>query len=219
MKLQADDGLSVVERAECANHIRALGLASCLTVRDLAHWGSEWDYLKVGSGECLNTSLIDAVISDGRPWIISTGGTTKAQCLDIADVAGKSKAQVIICECTSSYPSLPGEIRLGLLSSVLRTLEKLPGSPLKPGYSDHMPNYYMSLAAIALGVIYVEKHLSLEPLASGSNHASSIGAADMKALVTQGRYIRAAMANTEKDVLPREMSTGKLSEYRARYGS
>ncbi len=80
-----------------------------------------------------------------------------------------------------------------------------------------MQSHYMALAAIAIGAVYIEKHLSLSPFADGANHSSSIGPYEFRDMVSEGRSIHEALSHTAKAVLPREVTTGKLSEYRVRY--
>ncbi len=99
VKMQADDGLEMYHKP-FAGYAKNLGMKTALTVRSAGPYPDWPDYLKVGSGECLNTAIIEAVKADGRPWIISTGGTTVEQYIRIRD-----HGPTIICECTSAYPS------------------------------------------------------------------------------------------------------------------
>ena len=206
VKFQADDGLLRWWRFEGIQEAKILGLLTSVTVREEADVEINTDWLKIGSGECLNRGILTAVMRSEKPWIISTGCTTRAEYDEIALFADG-----IMCECVSSYPNEPSEIRLGFLREQIK--ERLMG------YSDHMPDDSMALAAVALGAVYIEKHLSLDPLRRDLNHSSSISPAAFQAMTRKGNGIAAAMKNTEKEVLPREVTTGKLAEYRQKYTS
>ncbi|MGH3087740.1 MAG: N-acetylneuraminate synthase family protein [Rubrobacteraceae bacterium] len=205
MKFQADDGIEG-RHEELIQLANSLGLMTAVTIRnEISIKYRKVDYLKIGSGECLNDSLVRVALDDGRRVIVSTGGTTESELRKI--LSYRAFAPIIVCECVSSYPNHPSEIRLGVLRDNF----------VIKGYSDHMQSYHMSLAAIALGVEYIEKHISLDPMREDANHSSSISPSAFREMVRQGKEIYVALENSKKVVQQREISTGRLTEYRRKY--
>lgn len=220
VKIQADDGFEVETHRYLISRAKEEGLKAYVTIRNESHLlGPVYglvDGYKVGSGECLNRSLVHAALMNeyGKEVIISAGGTTQMEWDEL--MLSKPPVGLTLCECTSSYPNMPDEIRLGFLKNMVEEARK-KDLLARIGYSDHMPNYHMSLAAIALGAQYIEKHLSLDVLRKDENNASSISPIAFMNMVREGREIEAALKNTKKSVLAREITTGKLAYYRRQY--
>jgi len=223
VKIQADDGFSLEDHHHLLSRAKELGIKAYVTIRHESHLGPVYglaDGYKVGSGECLNRRLVHAALMNeyGKEVIISAGGTTQMEWdeLWIPSPMLFPRPALTLCECTSSYPNMPDEIRLGFLKNMVEEARKRNIWAVM-GYSDHMPNYHMSLAAIALGAQYIEKHLSLDVRRKDDNNASSISPVAFRNMVREGREIEAALKNTKKSVLPREITTGKLTYYRRQY--
>ena len=82
-------------------------------------------------------------------------------------------------------------------------LEKAFGVPV--GFSDHSPDNYMDIAAVALGACIIEKHVTLDRTMKGVDHPFSLDPAGMKDLVKGVR-----MAEESLGTFNRNLSTAEL---------
>jgi N-acetylneuraminate synthase len=100
---------------------------------------------------------------------------------------------------TSSYP-MPAE------EANLRMIETLrghyPGVPI--GYSGHERGLQISLAAVTLGAVAVERHITLDRAMWGSDQAASLEPTGFEHLVRDIRVITDAMGDGVKRVFPGE---------------
>jgi sialic acid synthase SpsE len=66
------------------------------------------------------------------------------------------------------------------------------------GLSDHTPDVYTSIAAVALGATCVEKHFTLSRRLYGPDHHASLEPDDLARLVRGVREVEAALGSAEK---------------------
>ena len=147
---------------------------------------------KTGSGEMMNFPLIDRIIKTKKPLIMSTGMAS----LDEIDLAikyflQKSKRNnlLTITNCTSIYPCPNNKVNLGLIKTY-KDKYKIP-----VGHSDHTPDIYSSLGAVALGASVIEKHFTLNKELRGPDYAVSIEPDEMKNLVIGAKKIFLSSGN------------------------
>ena len=106
--------------------------------------------------------------------------------------------QLVVLQCTSAYPAVPGDLNLRVIWSYRRWL----GVVL--GYSGHETGLAPSLAAVALGACLVERHFTLDRGAKGPDHRASLEPDDFKRLVEGIREVEAALGDGVKRCLPSE---------------
>jgi N-acetylneuraminate synthase len=82
--------------------------------------------------------------------------------------------------------------------------DRYPGVPI--GYSGHEPGLQISLAAVALGAVAVERHITLDRTMWGSDHAASLEPEGLRHLVRDIRVIEEAMGDGVKRVFPGELA-------------
>lgn len=135
---------------------------------------------KIASAEIVDLPLIRAVAATGKPMIISTGMATLAE-IDAAVTAAREGGctQLVVLACTAAYPASPDDARL--LS--IPTLEQAFGVPI--GLSDHTAGIGVSVAAVALGAVALEKHVTLERADGGVDSEFSLEPAELRALVVE----------------------------------
>ena len=180
------------------------------TVRGLSWFASPWDepsvdFLedvnvvahKVASASVTDLGLLRALAATGKPVILSTGMSTLAQ-IDLA-VETLGTENLVILHATSTYPLPPEEANLRMIP-VLR--DRYLGVPV--GYSGHETGLQISLAAVALGAVMVERHITLDRAMWGSDHAASLEPTGLEHLVRDIRVIEEAMGDGVKRVFPGE---------------
>jgi len=112
------------------------------------------------------------------------------------DVLGRN--DLILLHATSTYPAMYEELNL----KVIPALAKRFGLPV--GYSGHETGIASSVAAVALGAVMVERHLTLDRAMWGSDQAASLEPNGMNRLVRDIRLVETAFGDGQKRLLERE---------------
>lgn len=154
---------------------------------------------KVASASVTDLPLLRAIAATGKPVILSTGMSTIEE-IDEA-VATLGTERLVMLHATSSYP-MPTE------EANLRTIETLRAryADVPIGYSGHERGLQISLAAVALGAVAVERHITLDRAMWGSDHAASLEPQGLEHLVRDIRIIEEAMGDGVKRVFPGELA-------------
>jgi N-acetylneuraminate synthase len=154
---------------------------------------------KVASACLTDLELLTALRDTGKPIILSTGMSTMEQIDAAIDIVGTD--QLVLMHATSTYPMEPDEANLRMIP-VLR--DRYPGVPV--GYSGHERGLQISLAAIALGAVAVERHITLDRTMWGSDHAASLEPTGLQHLVRDIRVIESSLGDGVKRVFPGELA-------------
>jgi N-acetylneuraminate synthase len=151
---------------------------------------------KIASATLTDESLLRLVHSTGRPVVLSTGMSTLEQIDRAVGLLGVDN--LLITHCTSSYPSPPHELNL----RTIETLRHRYSCPI--GYSGHEVGLPTTVAAVALGACYIERHITLDRALWGSDQAASVEPAGVERLVKYVRVTEAALGDGEKRVYESE---------------
>ena len=159
------------------------------------------DAWKVASGEVGNAALLDAVLADGRPVILSSGMSDLGE-LDRAVARVRAAgAPLTVLQCTSEYPTPPE--RVGL--NVMAELRERYGCDV--GLSDHSGTVWAGVAAAALGATVLEVHVTFSRQAFGPDVPASVTVDELADLVTGVRFVTAALDNpVDKDGLAADLA-------------
>jgi N-acetylneuraminate synthase len=182
------------------------------TLRGLDWFASPWDvpaveFLedlnvvahKVASASVTDLELLAALAATGKPIILSTGMSTLEQIDAAVEVLGTDN--LVMLHATSTYPLPPEEANLRMIDTLA---ERYSGVPI--GYSGHERGLQISLAAVALGAVAVERHITLDRAMWGSDHAASLEPTGFEHLVRDIRIIEQAMGDGVKRVFPGELA-------------
>jgi YrbI family 3-deoxy-D-manno-octulosonate 8-phosphate phosphatase len=151
---------------------------------------------KVASASVADHELLRALAATGKPIILSTGMSTLSEIDAAVEILGTDK--LIMMHATSTYPLPPEEANLRAIT----TLKERYGVPV--GYSGHERGLQISLAAVTLGAVCVERHITLDRTMWGSDHAASLEPSGLEHLVRDIRIIEQAMGDGVKRVFPGE---------------
>jgi N-acetylneuraminate synthase len=154
---------------------------------------------KVASASVTDIELLEALAATGKPIILSTGMSTIDQIDAAVEILGRDK--LVILHATSTYPLPPEEANLRMIPTLA---ERYAGVPI--GYSGHERGLQISLAAVALGAVVVERHITLDRTMWGSDHAASLEPAGLEHLVRDIRIISEAMGDGVKRIFPGELA-------------
>ncbi len=165
---------------------------------------------KFASASLTDHDLIAKVKSTGRPYILSTGMSTMSEITEAVDKFGTDN--LMIAHSTSAYPCPPQELNLRMIQTLM---ELYPETPI--GYSGHETGLATTVAAVALGACFVERHFTLDRAMWGSDHAASVEPQGMQKLVRDIRDVELALGDGIKRVYESEM--GAMKRLRRKSGA
>jgi N-acetylneuraminate synthase len=108
---------------------------------------------KIGSGEVNNLLLLEKIAQTGKPIIISSGMSSFAELDKTTQFLKGKNADFSILQCTTAYPTKPGQYGLNAISE----LKERYNVPV--GFSDHSARIATGIAAVALGAEILEFHV------------------------------------------------------------
>jgi len=145
---------------------------------------------KIASFEVVDIGLIRRVAATGKPMIISTGMATLAEVEEaIATARGAGATEIALLKCTSAYPAPPSEVNLRTVPHMAAAF----GVPV--GLSDHTLGIAVPVAAVALGAVIVEKHLTLRRADGGPDSGFSLEPVEFAEMVAQIRVTEQALGS------------------------
>lgn len=146
-------------------------------------------WIKLPSAAVTDLDTLHAARSSGKPIILSTGGSTWHEIDDAVEALGGCRLTLL--HCCSVYPHTPADARLLVLSE-LRQRYGLP-----TGYSGHEApgSHAVSVAAVALGAVFVERHVTLSRHMWGSDQAASLEPRELAELVREIRVASASLTS------------------------
>lgn len=153
---------------------------------------------KVASASLTDDELLRAMRATGRTVILSTGMSTPKQIRHAVEVLGS--ANIVLCHATSTYPAQAGELNLRMIHTLER---EFPNVPI--GYSGHETGLQTTLAAVALGASFVERHITLDRAMWGSDQAASVEPGGLQRLVRDIRTIEDSLGDGVKKVYESEL--------------
>jgi len=157
---------------------------------------------KVASASLTDDELLRKLRSTGRTIILSTGMSTPKQIRHAVEVLGSEN--ILLCHATSTYPAKAEELNL----RVIHTLQaEYPNVPI--GYSGHETGLQTTLAAVALGAVFVERHITLDRAMWGSDQAASVEPQGLTRLVRDIRTIEESLGDGVKKVYDSEQGPMK----------
>ncbi len=189
-----------------ADHAKARGI----------HWfASPWDvesvdFLedfnvpahKVASASLTDDELLRRLRSTGKTIILSTGMSTPKQIRHAVEVLGSEN--IVLLHATSTYPAKAEELNLRMIHTLQ---SEFPNVPI--GYSGHETGLQTTLAAVALGAVFVERHITLDRAMWGSDQAASVEPQGLVRLVRDIRTITESLGDGVKKVYEGELAAMK----------
>lgn len=157
---------------------------------------------KVASASLTDDELLRALRATGRTVILSTGMSTPKQIRHAVEVLGSDN--ILLCHATSTYPAKAEELNLRVINTLQ---QEYPNVPI--GYSGHETGLQTTLAAVALGAAFVERHITLDRAMWGSDQAASVEPQGLTRLVRDIRTIEASLGDGVKKVYESELGPMK----------
>lgn len=141
---------------------------------------------KIGSGELTDIPTLKVIASFGKPMILSTG---MAEWNEIDETFQAVKAindQIIFMNCVSEYPARHCDVNLGVIPAMAERYN------IPIGHSDHTPDIYTCIGAVAVGAKLIEKHIILDRRQPGPDQSVSIEPYELYQMVQGIRRVEQA---------------------------
>ena len=162
---------------------------------------------KVGSGDITNLPMLKKIASMKKPIILSTGMSTLGEIEDALEaIESEGNDQVLLLHCTSNYPTNEEDVNL----NAMNTMKLAFGLPV--GYSDHTMGIEVSIAAVAMGAVVIEKHFTLDRNLPGPDHRASLEPKELKELVIGIRKVEKALGSFIKKPTESEIEVKNVAQ-------
>jgi N-acetylneuraminate synthase len=152
---------------------------------------------KVASACLTDSELLAALDKTGTTTILSTGMSSIEE-IDLA-VSRLTHVPLAIAQATSTYPAEPAELNL----RAIQTFSEKYDVPV--GYSGHERGLQVTIAAVALGATFIERHITLDRSMWGTDHSASLEPEGLKKLVRDIRVTELALGDGKKRVYDSEI--------------
>jgi N,N'-diacetyllegionaminate synthase len=159
--------------------------------------------IKIPSGEITNLPYLRFIAAQKKKVILSTGMSTLKDienALSVLFTGGIKKEDITVLHCTTDYPARMDEVNLNAMVSIGKEFG------VSMGYSDHTEGIEVSMAAVALGAVVIEKHFTLDRNLPGPDHKASLEPSELTALVEGIRNIEVAMGDGIKRPMKSELA-------------
>lgn len=153
---------------------------------------------KIASPMLTNIELLEMVAEEKKHTFISTGMSTMAEIEKAVEIFRRHGCPFELMHCNSSYPMNSEEANLRCIISLRQKFG------CNVGYSGHERGLQISLGAAALGATSLERHITLDRTAYGSDQAASLEPQGLLRLVRDVRVIEQAMGDGVKRVYDSE---------------
>jgi N,N'-diacetyllegionaminate synthase len=204
--------LSAEQHQRLASHCRACGIAFLSTAFGIQELELLLELgigaIKVPSGEVTHRPLLEAMAAAAAarqlPVYLSTGMCNLGEVEEALQVfldADLPRSQITLLHCVSAYPAPEEQLNLRAITTLATTF----GCPV--GYSDHTLGITAPVAAMALGAVVIEKHLTLDANLPGPDHRASLEPQPFAAMVAAIRSCERMLGDGIKQPQPVEQNT------------
>lgn len=154
---------------------------------------------KIASFELIHLPLLRKIAATGKPVMLSTGMASFAEIEQaVGTLRGAGCCELMLLHCISGYPTPPGEANLRTIPHLAKTFD------LPVGLSDHTLDGAVAVAAVAVGAVAIEKHLTLRRADGGPDAAFSLEPEEFAELVAKTRTAWEALGRVSDERKPSE---------------
>lgn len=165
-----------------------------VTLTEFQNVGVDWDWVKIPSASVQWHDLVATALDGECPVVVSTGMSSHEDVLELVDaVNAHASTWVAGLQCTSAYPCPNSAIDLRVIPGWV-----VGGFFDVVGYSGHHRGIAIDVAAVACGARVIERHVTLDNTAKGTDHAAALEPGLLFKLVSNLRSVEAALGSSVK---------------------
>jgi N,N'-diacetyllegionaminate synthase len=179
------------------DHAAALGIPFFSTAAD--QMGLEMivkldlPIIKIGSSNITNEPLLSDIAATRKPVILSTGASTLSEVDRAMQILRSGVNDLVLMHCTALYPAPDSSLNLSAMGALRAAF---PG--VRVGYSDHSLDWTASVAAVAMGAKWLERHFTSDKTLPGPDHQNSDSPDELRAYVGRIRRVEEMLGNGQK---------------------
>ncbi len=178
-------------------------------------------FWKIPSALIVHTELCEKIAKIGKKTFIACGMSTYDEIDNVVKIFDIHECDFELMHCNSQYPMPDKDANLHVISSMRQRyspffLETETSTPYCKGigYSGHEVGIITSVAAVAIGAISIERHITLDRAMYGSDQAASIEPDGFRRMVDYIRTVESAMGYGIKTITEgEEKAKSKLRRY------
>ena len=196
--------LTVAEHRALRTYVAECGLLYMCTPWDEASVetlrGFDVDGVKIASADLFNPFLVEKAADLGKPLILSAGMAYEHEIVRAIEHLKGLDVPFAMLHCNSAYPAPDRDIQLAFIPQLYKLHNVI-------GYSGHERGTAISIAAVALGAVIIERHLTLDRMMEGPDHPASLEPQEFRRLVDGIRQVDEALPVRS---ISREPTQGEL---------
>jgi len=150
-------------------------------------------YNKIASAMLTHIPLLTEVASEKLHTFISTGMATYAEIDAAVKIFKDAHCPFTLMHTVSVYPCPEEDLNLNMI----KTLSEKYNCPV--GYSGHETSPVPSIAAAAMGISALERHVTLDRTMYGSDQSASLEKRGLEILVSGVRSVEKALGEGQKE--------------------
>ena len=164
-------------------------------------------YNKIASALLTHIPLLEEVASEKLHTFISTGMATFADIDKAVEIFKKHNCPFTLMHTVSVYPCPEEDLNLNMI----HTLKEKYKCPV--GYSGHETSPVPSIAAAAMGITALERHVTLDRTMYGSDQSASLEKRGLEILVTGVRSVEKSLGSGKKEFGEAEQKVASKLRY------
>lgn len=151
-------------------------------------------YNKIASAMLTAKPLLEMVAEEKKHAFISTGMHSLEQIGEVIDIFRAADCPFELMHCVSTYPMAVEDANLKCIDTLRTRFD------CDVGYSGHETGLAVSVAAAAMGISSLERHITLDRAMYGSDQAASVELVGLEKLVKMVRAAERSMGDGVKKV-------------------
>lgn len=153
---------------------------------------------KVASAMIIDKNLLEEIADRNLHTFISTGMSNYDMIDEAVNIFKNKNCSYELMHCISTYPMNDSDANLSIINSLKKRYN------CNVGYSGHESGITISIAAAALGISSLERHITLDRTMYGSDQAASLEPDGARSLLKQIRKVEIAIGDGNKSILDEE---------------
>lgn len=160
-------------------------------------------YNKIASAMIVSSDFLELVSKEKKHTFISTGMSTIEDIDKAVDIFTKNNCSFDLMHTVSTYPMRDSDANLKMINTLKKRYN------CKVGYSGHENGVAISVAASALGISCLERHITIDRSMYGSDQPASLEPNGLRNLVASVRKVESAMGDGNKVIINEEKIISK----------